>query len=79
MKKKVALLKVAIQIGKKGITNGVVEELKRQLKEKKLVKVKFLRTALGETEREQLAKELQERTGAILIGIRGNTAVFQRK
>ncbi|MEM2924902.1 MAG: 50S ribosomal protein L10 [Methanocellales archaeon] len=79
MKKKSALLKAVIQIGKEGITNGVVEELKRQLKEKKLVKVKFLRSALEKTEREQLARELQEKTNAILIEIRGNTAVYQRK
>jgi RNA-binding protein len=78
-KKKTALLKAAIQIGKEGLTNGVIEELKRQLEEKKLVKVKFLRSALIETEREQLAKELQMRTGATLIEIRGNTAVFYKK
>lgn len=79
MRRKPTLLKAVIQIGKEGITSGVVEELKRQLKEKKLVKVKFLRSALIKTEREQLAKELQEKTGAILIEIRGNTAVYQRR
>ncbi|MEM2934316.1 MAG: 50S ribosomal protein L10 [Methanocellales archaeon] len=79
MKEKAALLKAAIQIGKGGITSGVVEELRRQLKEKKLVKVKFLRSALEKAEKEQLVRELQERTGAILIEIRGNTAIFHEK
>jgi len=79
MKKKVASLKPAIQIGKEGISEGVIEELKRQLKEKNLVKVKFLRSALEQTGREQLARELQERTGGDLIEVRGNTAVFYKR
>lgn len=79
MKKKVASLKPAIQIGKEGISEGVIEELKRQLKEKNLVKVKFLKSALEQTGREQLARELQERTGADLIEVRGNTAVFYKR
>ncbi len=77
--KKAASLKPVIQIGKEGITDGVIEELKRQLKEKKLVKIKFLRSALEEKDREQLAEELQDKTGAELIEIRGNTAVFYKR
>ena len=77
--KKAASLKPAIQIGKEGITDSVIEELKRQLKDKKLVKVKFLRSALEEKDREESAEDLRNKTGAELIEIRGNTAVFYKR
>ncbi len=71
-------LEPTLHIGKSGIEN-VFEELKKQLKDKKLVKVKFLKTAFIEGGRKELAEKLAAGTDSELIEVRGNTAVFRRK
>ncbi|MFU8766569.1 MAG: YhbY family RNA-binding protein [Candidatus Methanoperedens sp.] len=71
-------LEPSINIGKSGIGN-VIEELKKQLKTGKMVKVKFLKSAFVETGKKELAEELADSTGSDLIELRGNTAVFRRK
>jgi RNA-binding protein len=71
-------LEPSLHVGKSGV-DSVVEELKKQLKSKKTVKVKFLRTALMEGDRRELAEKLAGLTDSELVEIRGNTAVFRRK
>ncbi|VVB87432.1 CRS1 / YhbY (CRM) domain protein [uncultured archaeon] len=71
-------LELSMHIGKSGIEK-VVEELKKQLKTKKMVKVKFLRTALLEGNKQELSEKLADLTDSELIEVRGNTAVFRRK
>ncbi len=78
LKRDATHLHAVLHIGKAGIEN-VVEELKKQLKMKKMVKVKFLRTALAEKNKHELACELAKRTASELIEVRGNTAVYHRK
>ena len=68
-------LDVTVWVGKAGI-QSVVEELKGQLRENKLVKVKFLRGARGGTTTDELATELAAQVNAELIDVRGTTAVF---
>ncbi|WP_330632562.1 YhbY family RNA-binding protein [Halocatena halophila] len=65
-----------IRVGKRGI-DPVVDELADQLQDRRLVKVKFLRSALGATSTEALAEELASAAGADLVETRGHTAVFQ--
>ncbi len=67
-----------LHVGKSGI-EPIVDELKNQLKNKKLVKVKFLRSAFIETGKKELAQKLADLTRSELIEVRGNTAVFSRK
>lgn len=64
-----------LRVGKAGI-ESVAEELKTQLSERDLVKVKFLRSARGGTTTEELAEELAERVNAEVVRTRGHTAVF---
>lgn len=67
-----------LHVGKSGI-ESIVEELNIQLKNKKLVKVKFLRSAFAETGKKELAQKLADISRSELIEVRGNTAVFSRK
>lgn len=67
-----------LHVGKSGI-DGVVEELKTQLKNRKLIKVKFLRSAFGDTGKKELAEKLADLSNSELIEVRGNTAVYSRK
>lgn len=68
-------LDVTVWVGKGGV-EPVVDELRDQLADRKLVKVKFLRAARGGTTTEELADDLANRVGADLVETRGNTAVF---
>lgn len=68
---------VTVWVGKSGL-DPVVPELDTQLKDRNLVKVKFLRSARGGTSTDALADELADRAEAELIETRGNTAVFHR-
>jgi len=67
---------VTVWVGKAGI-ESVVEELSAQLDDRDVVKVKFLRSARGGDETADLAADLAERTGAEVIDVRGNTAVYR--
>ncbi|HXY88824.1 MAG TPA: YhbY family RNA-binding protein [Candidatus Acidoferrales bacterium] len=65
-----------IWVGKNGLTDSVVRELKDQLKSKRLVKVKILKNAVEEISRNRIARELEEHSGAKLLDIRGGVAVY---
>ncbi|RDE12346.1 MAG: hypothetical protein C4K49_10240, partial [Candidatus Thorarchaeota archaeon] len=66
-----------MQVGKSGITDGIVGETKRLLKKHRYMKVRLLHSSVGEEDSKRGVFEmLCERTGARLVGIRGNTAVI---
>ena len=65
-----------LQIGKAGVSEAVVEEIVRQLKKRKLVKLKLLRSALEGGGRKDLGTDLAEKTRSALVEVRGNTVVL---
>ncbi len=67
-----------MQIGKSGLTDGIVKEAKRLLKKHKYIKVRALRTSMEEMSKHALFEELCQRTGSELAGVRGNTAVLYK-
>ena len=67
-----------MQVGKAGVTDSVVEEAKRLLKRHQYIKVRILRSAIGELNKLELMKRLCERSGATFAGVRGNTAVIYK-
>lgn len=69
-------LDVTVWVGKNGI-GAVTEELSDQLAQQDFVKVKFLRSARGNTDTESLAKSLAEQSKSTLVETRGHTAVYQ--
>ena len=79
LKRDAANLTPLLNIGKNGVTDSLIEELLRQLKQNKLVKVKILKSALEDMDRKTIAEELAKRTGSQLIEIRGSSAVLYRK
>jgi len=68
-------LDVTVWVGKAGL-ESVTEELRTQLEDRKLVKVKFLRSARAGTDTDELAADLADMVDAELIETRGNTAVL---
>jgi len=68
----------ALQIGKAGLSPGVVEEVKAQLDREPLVKLKLLKSALEEADKRELAERLAAETGSVLVEVRGFTVVLYK-
>jgi RNA-binding protein len=65
-------VKPTVWIGKKGLTDEAVAEIRRQLEARKPVKVRFLRGA------EMDPEGLAARAGGKVLGVRGRTVVLAR-
>ncbi|MDD1725815.1 MAG: YhbY family RNA-binding protein [Euryarchaeota archaeon] len=64
-------------VGKNGANAAIVLELQGQLKLRKMVKVRILKTALIESSRDEIAHELGRASGAQLVDLKGATAVYR--
>lgn len=71
-------LKPALQVGKAGLSPGVVEEVRQALEREPLLKIKLLKAALEEADRRDVATRLAEAVGATLVEVRGFTVVLYR-
>ena len=67
LKSKAMALEPIIIVGKSGLTDSVIKEIKIQLKKRKLIKIKFLRSIVKEKGKKELAKELADTTGSKII------------
>ena len=69
-------LKVSVRIGREGVTENLISEIKVQLDARKVVKVKINRGLFGREQRSAVWLELAESCGAELVDARGNIATF---
>lgn len=69
-------VEVTVVIGRGGLTDGNAAEVKAQLKERGLVKVKVSREAADAAGRHKLAEDLAARAGGELVEVRGLTALL---
>ena len=72
-------LEPIIRIGKKGITDEVIKEISKQIKKKKLIKIKFLKSFLDKKERKETAREIAEKTDSKIIEQIGFVVVLWKK
>jgi RNA-binding protein len=70
-------LDATVRVGKGGV-ESVADELADQLSKEEPRKVKFLRSARGGSDTEEVADELAEEADATLVETRGHTAVYVR-
>ncbi len=68
---------VEINIGKNGINENVIEEIKRQLKNGEIVKIRFSRTIASN--KDEFLEEIVSATRSKLIDVRGNVAVLYKR
>ena len=73
------LEKPTVWVGKAGVSEGLVEEVSRQLDARRAVKVKVQRSLLASRTVEDVAAEVAAKTGAELIEVRGHTFVLYRR
>jgi len=72
-----SLSALTINVGKAGVTESLIEEVRRQLKANELIKVRFARTVAPE--KESYITEIVEKTNSELIDLRGNVAIIFKK
>jgi RNA-binding protein len=78
LKNEATKIKPIINIGKNGITDSVLEEIKKQIKANRLIKVKMLKTSAEGEDIKTSAAKLAEATKTTLIDVRGSTVVLYR-
>ena len=79
LKTQAKALKPILWIGKNGVTDNLVNELKYLLKRKKLVKIKFLRGFLEENDKKEVVQDLIAKTEAKLVDQVGFIVVLYRR
>ena len=67
-----------VQVGKSGITEGVLEEIREQIERRKVVKIKFMKNTDREDFRAK-AEELAREVNADLVEIRGFTVTLKKR
>ena len=72
-----ALGAMTINIGKAGINDNVIEEIKRQLKANELVRIKFAKNIARN--KDDYIDDRVSKTKAELIDVRGHVAVIYKK
>ncbi|MAV57296.1 MAG: YhbY family RNA-binding protein [Candidatus Thalassarchaeaceae archaeon] len=70
-------LPITVRIGKSGVVDSVIEELKNQLSSRSIVKIKLNRgIANGSSERTEIFSSLATKTSSIISFSRGNIVVL---
>lgn len=67
-----------IQIGKSGITDALIDEIKIQVRKQEILKVRILESARTK-DRKEIAQVVAEKTNSRLLDVRGNTFTLVKK
>lgn len=68
-------LKPAIRIGKNGVTENIINDVKILVKKKKIVKIKVLRSALNSETMKDIADRIVEEANLKIVQLRGHSVV----
>lgn len=68
-------LKPAIRIGKNGVTENIINDVKNLVKKKKIVKIKVLRSALNSATMKDIADKIVEEANLKIVQLRGHSVV----
>ncbi|MBB70737.1 MAG: RNA-binding protein [Euryarchaeota archaeon] len=66
----------SVRIGKTGITDNIVDEIRGQLKKRKLVKIKINKGIYDRDARVQVWEYLSKETSSVIVLSRGNVGVL---
>jgi len=66
-----------LHVGKDGMKEGVIEELKLQMKAHRIVKVKILPNSESDTK--EIAGSLSQATDSVIVDVRGNVVILTDK
>ncbi len=72
-----SLSTITIKIGKSGINQNVIDEIKRQLKAHEVIKLKFAKNI--SSQKQNYINNIIEKSNSKLVDLRGNVAVIFKK
>lgn len=74
------LIDATLQVGKNGLTKEVINEINVQLKKRKIIKIKFLKSLFtsSQNSKEDIIKEIIGSTNARLVSKVGNVLVIKK-
>lgn len=70
-------LRPTVHVGKEGMTDTLIDEIAKQVKARKVVKVRLLPSV--EEDRKLVAEELANRSNAVLVEVVGHTVLLCEK
>ncbi len=79
LKRKAQTLKPLVRIGKNGINESVITEIKKQVKKHKLIKIKVLKSLIDKESKKEVINKIIDNTGAVLIQATGFTVCVYAK
>ncbi|MEM2971024.1 MAG: YhbY family RNA-binding protein [Candidatus Bathyarchaeia archaeon] len=71
--------KPTIWVGKSGVSQELMNEVKKQLDKNEMVKVKILKSALEGSKAREVASKIAEQTEAFLVEVRGHTFMLYKR
>lgn len=78
IKRRMAEEKPTVWIGKNGVTEEVVDEVKKQLKSNEIVKIRVLKKAFTQQSMKEVTNKLVDHTVSELIDARGHTLILYK-
>ena len=69
---------VSLRIGKSGLSDGMVNEIILQIKKKKKIKIKILKSALDNITKDEFISAVLEKTNSRLVQKIGNVIVVEK-
>lgn len=79
IKERVKGLEPLLRIGKNGLSEGIIKEIKKMVRVRPLLKIKMLQNIIEGKDRKEFAKEIAEKTGSVLVEVIGHVVVLKRK
>jgi RNA-binding protein len=68
-----------LQIGKHGINENILDEIRNQLKRYKILRIRVLKSARDGKDRKVIAQDVSEKAKARLVSVKGNTFVLEKR
>lgn len=68
-----------LNVGKNGVNENFINEFKTQLKRNRVIKLKILKSAINNNDKDQIISEIVFKGNAKCLEIRGNQVIFSRK
>jgi RNA-binding protein len=72
-------MKPTIQVGKNGINDSLILEIKKQVKKRSIIKIKFLKNFSEVNNVKESFEYIIKKTGTFLVYSIGNTLVISKK
>ena len=79
LKSKAMVMSATVHIGKSGLTEGIINEIKKQIKTKRTIKVKMLRGFIAGKDKKKAVEEIVAKTNTKLVHKVGFVVTLTKK